>query len=556
MVFRFNQQTRLILIMSAVGAATAVFFTLFTNNIWEDYFITFRHSLNLIKGNGLVYNEGERVHGFTSPLGVLLPAALGWVLGASTFEPTLIAFRVVSIATFAASVALLAAAMRRTGETVFSAALLGVLLSFEPKAVAFSINGMETAFVLFFMALGFYATTLATSRSVWLLAVSWAGLMYSRPDGCIAAFAILLGNVVWAQGPRRQVVAISAKALCLSVLMYLPWLVAASVYYGSPVPHTVLAKAAHTSGGGVSGWVVQLPSRIAGVATGYLESGRILFEPIYANFGSWPQWVPVYGSVITVLGTIGVFVPGVARVGKIASLTFILGIIYLRGIYGGIAFPWYMPPFAWCGITAALCTGLAVARSVQTEWLARLSRAAGILCLSVWLLVEGTLLLATARQLYVQQSEIEFGLRRPIGEWLRERARPGDTIYLECLGYIGYFSEQHMDDFPGLVSPRVVSIGKRVGLDFARIAAELRPDWIVARPWELEALRQEQGITESYELLRSFTRVDALEDYRQMWGVNFLLWDSRFAVLRLRRSATASGVVEEAVGEQTNSRGR
>ena len=47
-------------------------YTLYTNHIWEDFFITFRHSQNLCEGKGLVYNEGERVHGFTSPLGVLL----------------------------------------------------------------------------------------------------------------------------------------------------------------------------------------------------------------------------------------------------------------------------------------------------------------------------------------------------------------------------------------------------------------------------------------------------------------------------------------------------
>src|SRR5579871_1010837 len=37
----------------------------YTGHIWEDYFITFRYSQNLVEGQGLVYNPGERVHGFT-----------------------------------------------------------------------------------------------------------------------------------------------------------------------------------------------------------------------------------------------------------------------------------------------------------------------------------------------------------------------------------------------------------------------------------------------------------------------------------------------------------
>src|SRR5437868_10035324 len=61
-----------------VGAVIAVIvclgFAAFTGHAWEDYFITFRASLNLATGHGLVFQPGERVHSFTSPLGTLLPA--------------------------------------------------------------------------------------------------------------------------------------------------------------------------------------------------------------------------------------------------------------------------------------------------------------------------------------------------------------------------------------------------------------------------------------------------------------------------------------------------
>ena len=66
---------------AALAAVTALFYCLFTQQVWEDYFITFKFSQNLAAGKGLVYYEGERVHGFTSPLGVLLPALCQWVTG-------------------------------------------------------------------------------------------------------------------------------------------------------------------------------------------------------------------------------------------------------------------------------------------------------------------------------------------------------------------------------------------------------------------------------------------------------------------------------------------
>lgn len=56
----------------------------FTGHVWEDYYITYRSSKNLATGHGLVFNHGERLHTFTSPLGVLLPAAASLLTGNSS----------------------------------------------------------------------------------------------------------------------------------------------------------------------------------------------------------------------------------------------------------------------------------------------------------------------------------------------------------------------------------------------------------------------------------------------------------------------------------------
>src|SRR5882724_3727389 len=46
-------------------------YTLYTNQTWEDSLITLRQAENLINGDGLTYNPGGLVHGFTSPINVL-----------------------------------------------------------------------------------------------------------------------------------------------------------------------------------------------------------------------------------------------------------------------------------------------------------------------------------------------------------------------------------------------------------------------------------------------------------------------------------------------------
>src|SRR5437763_1345346 len=96
-------------------AAVALGYALYTQQAWEDFFITFRHSCNLCEGNGLVYNPGERVHGFTSPLGVLLPALCYLVTGKTSWLGALWLFRVVSIAAFAAGGWFLGRACAGTG---------------------------------------------------------------------------------------------------------------------------------------------------------------------------------------------------------------------------------------------------------------------------------------------------------------------------------------------------------------------------------------------------------------------------------------------------------
>src|SRR3954465_8510062 len=61
-------------------------YTLYTNQIWEDSLITLRQAENLLKGQGLPYNPGELVHGFTSPINVLLLALCHFLTGQSSSD--------------------------------------------------------------------------------------------------------------------------------------------------------------------------------------------------------------------------------------------------------------------------------------------------------------------------------------------------------------------------------------------------------------------------------------------------------------------------------------
>src|SRR4051812_41344034 len=106
--------SRAVLVFAVVFCA-AMAFALFTRHAWEDYWITFRSSRNLAEGHGLVFNRGDRLHTFTSPLGVLLPALAYLLTFNSSDYGALWIFRLLSAAALGGGAVLLVAAARRMG---------------------------------------------------------------------------------------------------------------------------------------------------------------------------------------------------------------------------------------------------------------------------------------------------------------------------------------------------------------------------------------------------------------------------------------------------------
>ena len=104
---------------------------------------------------------------------------------------------------------------------------------------------------------------------------------------------------------------------------------------------------------------------------------------------------------------------------------------------------------------------------------------------------EAMLLACVTWEMRVQQRVIEDDGRKIIGEWLRANAAPGDRIFLEPLGYVGYYSHLKAYDYPGLTSREVVTAIREGATTYPELIAQLKPDWLILRPLEIE----QQGIT-------------------------------------------------------------
>ena len=145
---------------------------------------------------------------------------------------------------------------------------------------------------------------------------------------------------------------------------------------------------------------------------------------------------------------------------------------------------------------------------------------------------------ASAWQMRVQQSVVEDGARRPVGEWLRLHAAPGDTVFLEPLGYIGYYSRLKTYDFPGLSSPEVVAAVRGGAKSYVALIAKLRPTWIVLRP--VAAARPEfsqHPVLNDYVLVRSWDASPQLDAISVLPGRPWNEFEAQYRLYRRKPSA-------------------
>ena len=501
-------------------------YVLVTHHVWEDFLITFRHSKNLVEGRGLVYSPGRRVQGFTSVINVMLPAIF-YALSGQSDEAALDLYRMTCLAAFVAGGwLLLRMILRDRGVDRFSPLLFILLYVTDCKTVAFTMNGQESAFMVAFLSLGLAADYWGVGRWWPWAAVSWTGLLYTRPDAPVYIAALALAGLVFRVEAGRAVAKGMLKAAVVAAVLFLPWFIFAWVYYGQPIPNTVLAKSNLTLQD-----LYNPAAVITFVLSKYVVVAIWLFQPIYAYFGGWPgPLVDTYGLFCWVVCTMYWMVPSGDRLGRLASLLFTLGALYLSLVQmGSLVAPWYMPSATLFGtvvLSRALPALLGRVRMLGRGVMpcARVLQV-GLVAVSVLLLV------GQSYEIRIQQREIEDNHRREIGLYLHDVVKPGEAIYLEPLGYIGYYSDRLMLDWPGLVAPEVVRL-RREGATQLTVILKLKPAWLVLRSSEAVAAYQVPEIRNSYTRVRVYDAHAALDKYGYIPGRGYLNIDTTFYVLR------------------------
>ncbi len=207
----------------------------------DDSFITYRYARNILSGQGMVYNPGEHVLGTTTPLYTTL-MVLGGALSGGVNAP----FPQIAMLLNALADGIVCLLLYRMGSRLgFRFAGIGAALAWAiaPYSVTFAIGGLETSLYVLLL-LGTACAHLEDRHPLAMLLAALA--LLTRPDALI--FLAPLGlDRLWQLFQQKRQNKLSFPSLLVELLVFLVptliWVIFATFYFGSPLPHSMAAKA-------------------------------------------------------------------------------------------------------------------------------------------------------------------------------------------------------------------------------------------------------------------------------------------------------------------------
>jgi len=401
----------------------------------DDALIVLRYARNLLDGNGWVYNPGEAVNAATSPLHVLVVAAIGACTG-DLMLASWLAFAL-PLAAAAATAFWLFARYGRLPATMAS-----LLVAFTPRVYA--TLGMESA-LLIATAL---AAAVAGTRGRCATAGALAGVAtLARPDA--AVLGALLAGLAWRRHGRRACLRLTLAA----AVVVLPFAVFATARFGSALPSTLAVK---------------------------LAQRRLFADPPIFLRGAWRELAALDERAV------GVTAPMVLA--WALAVTAVLAWRARRhpAVAAFAAWAWSqfacyalfdLPPYHWYYAPALAAVALGAAVTFATCWQTRrpLPMLAGIV-------LGGATIAACLPELVAPQPTRPH--YREAGAWLAQHTPATASVAVADIGIVGFLAHPRpIVDMQGLVTPggaAAIAAG-----DTGWWFDHHRPDYVVVHtvPW-------------------------------------------------------------------------
>lgn len=442
---RFNDHAAgTAILITAIGLAVAL-----TASAWfftvDDAYITYRYARNAASGLGPVFNPGQRVEGFTSPLWFALATC------AETLRlPPEQVSKFVSIMAVAALIAV--CARRLNGSPWWTRCLLLLPATHGPLLIA-AVSGLETAVNACLIAALFLSAQ--SDVGAWRRPAVWGGLaLLARPEN--AMLVGVHGLYLWftRTAHRRSLARAAIGWFAVAAAMT----AARWFYYGRLIPNTAVAKIASDAGAWLGGWhyVVHWASR-----HGWL---LVFALPLFARPAT--RRIALHGGLL-----------------MLAQLAFVL-------VAGGDWMPGYrfMLPVAVLALTSVcVALGQQPADEPRASARAAIQRPLGI---AIAAALCATTLVAAGFQLWSFRSErwamddyrrLMAALADGPVRYVGEHADSGDVVVARDVGLLGYRTQCRIVDLVGLTDPAIAAtsgLRRRDRLDTNHVFAEA-PDFIL-----------------------------------------------------------------------------
>jgi hypothetical protein len=499
----------------AAGLAVGVRFwiAIQTHAVGEDALITLRYAENIAAGNGFVYNIGQRVLGTTTPLYTLLLAlfcrmqavdAMSIGRGMNILADGCTCFLIFRLL-----------ANSRIGHP--GAGLLGsILYGFSPLAVDVSISGMETGLVT---CMGMLAIHAWQMRRAYLLFIAGAILFLLRIDGLA-----LLGILVACLAIRER--RIPWRETGIALILVLPWLLFAGLYFHALVPNSVTAKLVVYSNPAMQQMFGMRSNKHREFADLFVHGAIRTGVTVFFAVGTLPIARAASHALMARKTAQRASLPRreyieMHGIGALAGLMVPVAwlAIYYAAMFASpvLAFRWYfLPPWPIFCAVAGLGAGEAVSAVVDRTGLfsesvkLRLTVAAIVCVLTFSLLRMNALRYSIGAQQY---SEDRF--RKPVGLWLGVHVEKEERVLIEPIGYAGYYSRRPILDMAGLVSPEVLPSYRNADFipDIVRRAS---PQWLCLRPGEARFLQSGNypDLAQRYDFVTELRSPDTTDSFR------------------------------------------
>ncbi len=462
----------------------------------DDAFITFRYARNLVSGSGFVFNPGQHVLGTTTPLYTVLLALLAGLTRSTNYPWLAVVINTLADAATCLLLVALGEALSGRRAVGLGAALLWAI---APMSVTFAVGGMETSvFILLLVATAF---CYVTGRSRWA-AVCAGLLLLTRPDGLLLAAPI--GLDLLARRLRAREFPLAEALLFLGTV--LPWALFATLYFGSPIPHSVVAKTLAYRVGAVDGLI----NLVQHYGTPFFE------DQVLGRF--WPLIGFIVYLALNLIGGLSILRRD-SRAWPIVLFPWLYFSAYAAARV--LIFRWYLAPpqpFYFLLILAGLATLLG---SLAKAWRSAPAAPGNLrfdpLVLPVGVFALFSLLAWTPRpdhgptqpapQMAWHQLELYY---RQVGLALAPRLSPASVVAAGDVGALGYYSNARILDTVGLMSPEASAYypldPELYTISYAippQLILTERPDYVVfLEVYGRQGLLQDPGFLARYQLFQ------------------------------------------------------